>query len=141
MSSFHLWLPPLLIWLLSRWGYDRRALPLQSVVGWSVLVVCYFVAPGPSDPLPIDRPNTAFNVNYVFGIGKQPQMWMPPLAWLVVLMGAVPLVAYYPTHVVLCHLCGCNTKAEPQPIVPQVGETAECQYVESNTTANNTGRC
>jgi hypothetical protein len=101
MSSFHIWLPPMLVWLLYRWGYDRRALIVQTAVGWMVLLACYFIAPEPGDPLPAGRPNYAFNINYVFGIGKQPQTWMPPLAWLGLLMAAFPIVLYVPTHLVL----------------------------------------
>ena len=41
------------------------------------------------------------NVNYVFGIGDNPQAWMPPGVWLALLMVAFPVLIYVPTHLVL----------------------------------------
>ena len=38
LSLFHIWLPPALIWMVWRMGYDRRALAVQSVAG-GILVI------------------------------------------------------------------------------------------------------
>ena len=100
LSLFHGWLPFLLVWLVWRVGYDRRALWCWTVVAWILLVVCYTLMPGPRpDAADIAAP---VNINYVFGLGDTaPQTWMPPLAWLAMLMVGLPLVVYWPSHLVL----------------------------------------
>ena len=45
LSLFHLWLPWLLIWLVYRDGYDRRALIIQTLVCWLVLLASYWLCP------------------------------------------------------------------------------------------------
>src|SRR5262249_51208355 len=66
LSSFHGWLPFLLLWLLSRLGYDRRALYLQCVVGVAILLISYLFAPAP--PPSASHPQWAVNINYVYGL-------------------------------------------------------------------------
>ena len=100
LSLFHGWLPLLVLWMVARLGYDRRALACQSLLTAALLVVCYSLAPAP--PAPVDDPDTAVNINYVHGLGfDEPQAWMPPLAWLSMLVVGLPLVVYLPTHLVL----------------------------------------
>jgi hypothetical protein len=41
------------------------------------------------------------NVNYVFGVGATAQTWMAPGLWLALLMVALPLLIYLPTHLLL----------------------------------------
>src|SRR5213083_2197189 len=43
LSLFHGWLPFFLLWLLSRLGYDRRALPLQALAAVIVLLISYLL--------------------------------------------------------------------------------------------------
>jgi hypothetical protein len=89
-----------MVWRL---GYDRRALPAQVVLTWAVLLACYFFAPAP--PAPADDPNLAVNINYVHGPGyEKPQAWMPPLAWLALLMVGMPALLYLPTDLALRRL-------------------------------------
>src|SRR5229473_7522130 len=52
LSLFHGWLPFVLLWLLSRLGYDRRALTLQATVAVIVLLISYLLAPPPPPPAP-----------------------------------------------------------------------------------------
>lgn len=85
MSLFHLVLPPLLLWMVYRLGYDRRAWLAQSCLALIVLPVTYLVSPREK------------NINWVFGPGNV-QEWMLPLVWLAVLMAVLPLVVYWPTH-------------------------------------------
>lgn len=100
LSLFHGWLPFFLLWLLSRWGYDGRALGMQSVVGIAVLVVSYLFAPAP--PPSASHPNWAVNINYVYGLDdKHPQTLMASWLWLVLLMVVKVFAIYLPTHVVL----------------------------------------
>ena len=100
LSLFHGWLPFVLLWLLSRLGYDRRALTLQAAVAVIVLLISYLLAPAPPPPAP--HPNWAVNINYVYVLDdKHPQTWMPPPLWLLLLMAFNVIVLYAPTHVVL----------------------------------------
>ena len=100
LSFFHFWLPLFLLWLLARLGYDRRAFWTWTALAWVLLPVCYFLLPGP--PPSEANPNVPVNINYVYGFDdKQPQTWVPPLAWLTFLMAALPLAVFLPTHWIL----------------------------------------
>jgi hypothetical protein len=100
LSLFHGWLPFFLLWLVWRLGYDRRALLVQTILTWVLLLVCYFLAPAP--PAPPGNPTAAVNIDYVHGLSSEaPQTWMPPWLWLTLLMIGLPLCAYLPTHLVL----------------------------------------
>jgi hypothetical protein len=89
LSVFHIWFPPLLLWVVYRLGYDERALLAQTVLAWLVLPLTYLV----TDPRE--------NVNWVHGLRGEPQKWMPGPIYLVVLMVLLPLFIYLPTHLVL----------------------------------------
>jgi hypothetical protein len=91
-SLFHVFLPPVMIFLLRRLGYDRRALLAQTLLTWIVLVVTYLV----TDP--------ADNINLVFGIRVAPQTWMDPRLYLALEMIALPVVVCLPAHLVLKRL-------------------------------------
>ena len=92
LSLFHVLLPILLLWLLYRLGYDRRALFAQTLLAWIVLPLSYFLTK-PSD-----------NVNWVHGLSGGPQKWMPAPLYLALLMIAFPLILYLPTHLLLKRL-------------------------------------
>lgn len=100
LSLFHGWLPFVLLWLVWRLGYDRRAFGIQSVVAIVVLLISYIFAPAP--PPSASHPNWAVNINYVYGIDdKHPQTLMAPWLWLLCLMAVNVIVLYLPTHFVL----------------------------------------
>ena len=100
LSSFHGWLPFVLLWLLSRLGYDRRAFRWQSVAGVVVLLVSYLFAPAP--PPSASHPNWAVNINYVYGLDdKQAQSFMAPPLWVLSMMAFHVIALYLPTHLVL----------------------------------------
>ena len=108
LSLFHGWLPFVLLWLLSRLGYDRRALPLQALAAVIVLLISYLLAPAP--PPPPSHPNWAVNINYVYGLDdKHPQTWMAPRRWLLLMMAFNVLALYVPTHLVLGCVFGAPT--------------------------------
>lgn len=98
LSLFHGWLPFLLVYLVWRLGYDRRALPSWTVLAWALMLICYFFMPPP-------RPNpglTPVNIDYVFGFSDtQAQQWMPPLVWLLGLMILMPALLFAPVHFLL----------------------------------------
>jgi hypothetical protein len=100
ISLFHGWLPFLLLFVIHRLGYDRRALPAWTVLAWGLILIAYFLLPAP--PAPLDHPNLPVNVNYVYGLSDdRPQEWMPPLAWLGLMLAGLPLLFYLPTHLLL----------------------------------------
>jgi hypothetical protein len=94
MSLFHLVVPPMLILMLVRLGYDRRALRYQTAFAWVVLAVTWLL----TDP--------AENINWVFGWGKEPQQIMPPVVYLGLVMLVLPLLVFVPSHAVLKRLFG-----------------------------------
>ena len=94
LSLYHLALPPLIVFLLLRLGYDRRALAAQTLLAWIILPLCYLT----TDP--------ADNINFVFGPGKEPQTLLPPLLYLGLGMVLVPLAIYLPLHLLLHRLLG-----------------------------------
>lgn len=100
LSFFHFWLPLLLLWLVWRLGYDRRALASWTVLAWGLLVVCFLFLPAP--PAPTENPNLPVNVNYVYGMSSQtPQTWLPSYVYFALLLLVLPLLIYLPTHWVL----------------------------------------
>ena len=105
LSLFHGWLPFLIVFLVWRLGYDRRACARWTVLAWGLLLVCYFLLPGPrADAASIASP---VNINYVRGMSDTvAQSWMPPPAWLGCLLVGLPLVVYLPTHLVLAKVFG-----------------------------------
>jgi hypothetical protein len=97
LSLFHGWLPFLLIWMVWRLGYDRRAFLGWTIVSCVVLLTSFFLAPAP--PAPADRPNQAVNLNYVHGLSSdKPQDVMAPMLWLGIMVVGFPLVFYLPAH-------------------------------------------
>jgi hypothetical protein len=103
ISLFHGWLPFLLLYVVYQLGYDRRALAAWTVLASGLMLVSYFYLPPP--PAPVDQPNLPVNVDYVYGMSDdKPQEWVPPLAWLGVMMLGLPLVFFIPTHLLLSRL-------------------------------------
>ena len=98
LSLFHGWLPLLLLFLVMRLGYERRALVHWTGLAWAVILISYFLLPGPRP----DPGGMAVNVNYVHGLSETaPQQWMHPLAWLALLMIGLPALLFLPTHLIL----------------------------------------
>jgi hypothetical protein len=103
LSLFHFWLPLFLIWIIWRLGYDRRAFWTWTVLAWVLMLICYFLIPAP--PAPTGNPNLPVNINYVYGMSESgPQTWMPPLAYLGLLMVGLPICVFLPTHLILGRL-------------------------------------
>lgn len=126
LSLFHGWLPFLLVYLLKKLGYDRRALAWQCVFGMALLGCCFFF--GPKAPAPVDRPNMAINLNYVWGPDDHhPQTWMSPGAWMAFLSGVFLFVIYIPTHLVLRKVFAGGADSQPAAL-----EQAESPRHKSN---------
>lgn len=100
LSFFHGWLPFLLIFLVLRVGYDRRAIKAWTVTAFALCLIAYFWLPPAGAEL--SDPNLPRNVNYVFGMNDaQPQEWMPAHVYLVSWMALLLGVVYVPTHLFL----------------------------------------
>ena len=103
LSFFHFWLPLFLLWLLTRLGYDPRAFRLWTVIAIVLLVASYLLAPPP--PAPADNPGLPVNINYVYGPGDAaPQHWLPPNLYFAGLLVFLPLLVFWPTHLLLRRL-------------------------------------
>lgn len=114
LSSFHGWLPLLLVYLVLRLGYDRRALSIWTVLAVATLLVCYFLMPGPRP----DAGLTPVNINYVHGFSDAAaQDWMPAWAWLAGMIVGLPALLFLPTHLLLCRFVpeACPHKPEACP--------------------------
>jgi len=61
LSLFHVFLPPLLLWMIARLGYAQNALIAQTILAWIALPVTYRLT-DPKD-----------NINWVYGPGTGPQ--------------------------------------------------------------------
>jgi hypothetical protein len=89
VSLFHIWFPLFLLWMVYRLGYDERALLAQTVLAWVILALSYWVT------------DARENINWVRGLRGVPQTWMPGRLYLALLMIALPVFIYLPTHLVL----------------------------------------
>lgn len=89
LSLFHLALPPTMLWLVRRLGYDRRAFAWQTALTVAVLPLTYAVT----------EPEK--NINWTFGPGNRPQRRLPPLLYLALEMVAIPALVMWPTHKLL----------------------------------------
>lgn len=92
LSLFHIVVPSLLAWMVYKLRYDRRALVAQTLLAWTVLLVCVaFISPN-------------LNINCVFGPGTARQNFMPGWLYFIMLLLYVPLAFYLPVHMVVRRL-------------------------------------
>lgn len=97
LSSFHGWLPFVLIWGVWRLGYDRRAFIGWTIISTVILLISFLLAPKP--PAPAENPDLAVNINYVHGMSyEKTQTVMHPWLWLGIMIVGFPLVFYLPAH-------------------------------------------
>jgi hypothetical protein len=89
LSLFHVFLPPLLLWMVYRLSYDPRALFAQTALCWTVLMVCYLF----TDP--------SENINWAFGTARRPQIRIWHVPFVFFMMIGLTVVIYLPTHFVL----------------------------------------
>jgi hypothetical protein len=89
LSLFHVFLPVLLLWMITRLGYAKDAWLAQSILAVIVLPLTYLF----TDP--------AKNINWVHGPGVKQQKFLHPLVYLFLLMIGFSLLVYLPTHLLL----------------------------------------
>ena len=88
-SLFHVVLPVLIVWTVSRLGYDPNAFLAQSLLAIIVLPLTYVIAEGTE------------NINWVYGLSTAPQKLLPPLGYLALVIAGFPVLIYLPTHLLL----------------------------------------
>jgi len=101
LSLYHVWLPFLLVYLVWKIGYDRRALALWTGLAWALILFCFLATPQPTP----DAGLTPVNIDYVWGMSDSAaQHWVPSPFWLAGLMVGLPLFAFLPAHLVLMRI-------------------------------------
>ena len=101
LSLFHGWIPFLLLYLVWRLGYDRRAFAAWTVLAWALILICFFFMPPPHP----DPGLTPVNINYVWGPSDNAaQTWVHPYVWVVGLMIGMPLLLFLPVHLLLMRI-------------------------------------
>jgi hypothetical protein len=88
LSLFHVVVPPLLLWAISRVGYDRRGWKLQTLTTWMVVSINYLWRP--------ER-----DVNWARGLFYREQHIVPGPIYLLAYFVLVPTLVYFPTHLLL----------------------------------------
>jgi hypothetical protein len=98
LSLFHGWLPFLFVYLVWQLGYDKRGFLAWTALAWVLLLICFFFMPPPN-------PNpglTPVNINYVWGTSDNvAQTFVHPYVWMAGMMIGLPLVFFWPTHLLL----------------------------------------
>ncbi len=88
LGLFHVVALPLLLWAIWRLGYDRRGWKYQTLTTWIVVPICYFWRP-------------QYDVNWARGLFLHEQHVVPGLVYLAAYLIVVPVVVYWPTHLIL----------------------------------------
>jgi hypothetical protein len=88
MSLFHLATPPLLLWAIWKLGYDKRGWKYQILTAWVVVPICHFW-------------RSEYDINWASGLFGREQHLIPRLVYLAGYLVVVPIVVYWPTHLVL----------------------------------------
>lgn len=88
LSLFHVVTPPLLLWATKHLGYDRRGWLCQTLTAWVVVPINFFWHP-------------ELDVNWARGPFFREQHAVPGLIYLLAYLVVIPLVVYFPTHLLL----------------------------------------
>jgi hypothetical protein len=98
LSLFHVVMPAVLLWAMWRLGYDNRGWKYQTLTAWLVVPINY-----------VWRPQ--YDVNWARGPFFREQHVVPGFIYLMAYLVVVPLVIYWPTHLVLQRWFGRNSTA------------------------------
>lgn len=86
LSLFHLWLTPVLVLIVARAGYDRRAFRYQTLITWAILLASWRLTT-PEE-----------NVNWVYSWPGRIRSRGARAGFVLLLMAALPLVFHLPAH-------------------------------------------
>jgi hypothetical protein len=87
----------MLVYLVWKVDYDRRALPAWTALAFVLLLACFFLMPPPRP----DPGLTPVNINYVWGMSDlAAQTWVQPYGWLAGVMIGLTAV-FVATHFLL----------------------------------------
>jgi hypothetical protein len=89
LSLYHVVVPLVVLFAISRLGYDRQAFYWQSALTLLVLPLTYLFT------------EAERNINWVHGPFGQPQEMVDPWLYLVAVMILTPLVLYLPAHLLM----------------------------------------
>ena len=112
LSTFHLFMPILMVGAVVRLGYHRRGWQLQTLIAWVVLPICYLF----TDP--------ARNLNWLHRPFEREQTLMPPLIFFLLMMVAYPLLLYLPSDLVLRRLLPRHGQQRPRPVKRRIPPAA-----------------
>ena len=133
LSFFHGWLPFLLLYLVIRLGYDHRALFIWTAVAWTAMLISYFLLPAPCAAAVHSL--TPVNVDYVYGFSDTAaQTWLPGWLWLCLLLTALPVVIFTPTHFLLRKCQGPVARTAQMKSSGNIIEQTQRESVESFVT-------
>jgi hypothetical protein len=88
LTLFHLVMPALVLWTVSRTGYDRRGWSLQSAIALGAFIAARFTSP-------------AENINFAFTDPFFHWAWGPPPVHVAVSVLFMMFAVYLPTHLLL----------------------------------------
>jgi hypothetical protein len=92
LSLFHLWLVPVLVLVVSRAGYDRRAFKYQTPVTWLILLASWRLT----------KPEE--NVNWVYSWRGRIRSRAARAGFVLLLMAGLPLLFQLPAHLLFKRL-------------------------------------
>ena len=106
ISLFHGWLPFVLLYVVYRLGYDRRALAAWTVLAWGLMLIAYFFLPVPQ-ALPVSLVLT-FIALVLVGIikGKLASMNLAVSILEIVVIGVISAAGGYLLGTWVPHLFG-----------------------------------
>lgn len=99
LGLYHIVVPPLLLWAVRRLGYDGKGLLYQTLTLWVLLPINFLWRP-------------QYNVNWARGLGHE-QHLVPSWLYLASYLVVVPVVVYWPTHVLLARWTGSKARRVP----------------------------
>lgn len=92
ISFFHLVLPPLWIFLLNRWGYDRRGWKYAILLCTAIFIATYQLK------------HPFENINLIFTPTFDHLTWISPREWFLGQVILLPFLVFWPMHRLLTYL-------------------------------------
>jgi hypothetical protein len=102
LSLFHIPLWIIILWMLLRQGYDRRAIIYQTILAWIVLPLSWWAS------------DAEENINWVHGFGPDGERLFSPELHLILYMAALPLLVYIPMHFLLRRFFGARISSSTE---------------------------